>query len=56
MALGAPAPVALCTVVAAARKTTVPRKTAAASIGTGRSPVDSSKTVTQPTWSARTGM
>jgi hypothetical protein len=48
MALAAPAPVALCTVAVAVRKT-APR-TAGASTGTGHSPVDSSKTVTQQTW------
>jgi hypothetical protein len=49
MALAAPAPVALCTVAVAVRKKTAPR-TAGASTGTGHSPVDSSKTVTQQTW------
>lgn len=45
MALGARALVVLCTVAAAVRKT-APRM-AGASTGTGHSPVDSSKTVTQ---------
>lgn len=45
MALGARALVALCTVAAAVRKT-APRM-AGASTGTGHSPADSSKTVTQ---------
>jgi hypothetical protein len=45
MALGARALVALCTVAAAVRKAAL--RTAGASTGTGRSPVDSSKTVMQ---------
>ena len=48
MALGVWAPVALCTVAAAVKKTTVPR-TAGASTGTGNNPEDSSKIVTQQT-------
>lgn len=45
MALAARAPVVLCTAAAAVRKTA--SRTAGASTGTGHSPVDSSKTVTQ---------
>ncbi len=46
MALAARALVALCTV--AARKTA--RRTAGTSTGTGHSPADSAKIVTQQTW------